>query len=555
MENSEFASANPLAYVAKIGLPDHIDRDFDLLQDALCLIDLQDQPLFDEHDRSEAMQRAQRMRLLGGTDDDVDGVMQSFVHEVVEAKKGEPRRRPFYSPRNSVKPLSRQALAEARRKREQKKPTALDDVSVGSGCDWTDMGQDNLLAQIVDWILATSRHPNLPLAVAAAFSTLSAVCGRRLYGPSGVGLNTYIVGLGPTGVGKEAALDAIGRILHESQLGDHHGTLNTYTISGLEQTLIDAHAVVATVDEISTNVFSRMLSPRAGADQSGMKGFLQSMYGKGIDSAPYKLVGRSRGGMRKSSLMPEAMPVTEVPRPSFSLFGVDTPEAFYMPLTEAHVADGFLNRFMVINAAKQEGANALTATVPLPESIKDCLREIEACCYGNGFDLTTKEKVIHPRRIPWDEHAEEHHAALSAEIKSVMDACPAHHKLMVRIPDNALRIATLIAISRAGPWDAAVTWADVEEGAAMAIEAARTAIDGVSNHMRRTEYEGYVNEAKAFLQDSPSVSHSDFVRKFQHLKTHDRNVIITQLQEAQVLKCVKTKAARGPAGVSYEWVG
>ena len=63
---------------------------------------------------------------------------------------------------------------------------------------------------MTDHVLATSRRPNRPLAVAASTATLSGVCGRWLYSPTGAALNLYITMLGLTTIGKNRPLSASG---------------------------------------------------------------------------------------------------------------------------------------------------------------------------------------------------------------------------------------------------------------------------------------------------------------------------------------------------------
>jgi hypothetical protein len=55
----------------------------------------------------------------------------------------------------------------------------LEQIALGRNVDWTH--PNGLLSDMAEWILRSSRRPNRPLAVAAAVSALSAVCGRHLY--------------------------------------------------------------------------------------------------------------------------------------------------------------------------------------------------------------------------------------------------------------------------------------------------------------------------------------------------------------------------------------
>lgn len=65
----------------------------------------------------------------------------------------------------------------------------LADIPLPEGVDW--MRPEGVLGEIVDYTLGASRWPNRPMAVATAIATLSAVCGRWLYSPTGAALGVY----------------------------------------------------------------------------------------------------------------------------------------------------------------------------------------------------------------------------------------------------------------------------------------------------------------------------------------------------------------------------
>ena len=74
----------------------------------------------------------------------------------------------------------------------------LDAITIGRDEDWTDV--DGLLAKYRTGFLRRRRFPNKPLAAMAAYATLSAPCGGRLYSPTGLGLNLYLAMLAPSEV-------------------------------------------------------------------------------------------------------------------------------------------------------------------------------------------------------------------------------------------------------------------------------------------------------------------------------------------------------------------
>jgi hypothetical protein len=206
--------SNPLSGIAMIGAD--LRRDYDLVQDALCAVSLDDQTLIDDRDRAEAFKRAESVRNLGGDENDILTCLYDFVRRTVAAKKGVP-----YTQRTSVIPF---------RRKQKPLPKTLEAIDVGRGYDWTDV--DGLLGEIWDWITKTASFPNKPLATMAAYATLSAPCGGRLYSPTGLGLNLYLAMLAPSGAGKNAPLTAIGKILHAAGLTEMHQTAKAFTISG-----------------------------------------------------------------------------------------------------------------------------------------------------------------------------------------------------------------------------------------------------------------------------------------------------------------------------------
>jgi hypothetical protein len=509
----------PLNYIAAIGLPEHVSRDFDLLQDALRLIHLHDQPLFDEHDRAEAMRRAQRMRLLGGTDDDVDWAMQCFVREVVEARKGEPWRRPSYSPQ--PKPMTRQVLAKARKKL----PRALDGVTIGWADDWCEV--DGLLGDMTDWILATAPRPNLPLAVAAAHSVMSAVCGRRLYTPTGAPLNSYIVALGDTGVGKDWAREAIGQLLHAAGLGHLHDTADAFTISGLEQIVVDNPVVVAEADEIATNLLARMLGEKSNTNETAMKGFFLKLFGHGISHAPFKLTKRARQGVKNFE------PVLEVNAPAFSLFGCNTTDGFYETLQAGNISDGFMNRFLIAEAdAKQRNPQRRDATVP--DSIVDALKAIGSSCQA-ALEGNLLLGGIEPRKLDWTDDAKERYEDLDEQIESLVDAKIAGFPLLGRVAEYSLRLACHHAVSREGPAAVVSAW-DIDLGAAWALHSAKRMIEGAATKMSSNDYERNFNRVIAFIRENGTAQKGDLLRKFRDIPARIMDEYLTRLADSDEIQ-------------------
>ena len=152
---------------------------------------------------------------------------------------------------------------------QSKRADPLDAITLGRNTDWARPA--GLLAMIADWIMATSRRPNRPLAVAAATSVISALCGRHLYAPTGTALNLYVICLAGTAVGKDRPLSAIEQILRAADLPHIHANGDVFSVSALEQIVIDHPCCVLTVDEIGDAFLRPILSKKANVNEAKSK--------------------------------------------------------------------------------------------------------------------------------------------------------------------------------------------------------------------------------------------------------------------------------------------
>src|ERR1700694_1455556 len=69
-----------------------------------------------------------------------------------------------------------------------------------------------LMGDCARWIFETSRSPIREFSVMSAIAAMSVFFGRRCVGPTGLGLNIYLVMVAPTGFGKNRPLTAPGII-------------------------------------------------------------------------------------------------------------------------------------------------------------------------------------------------------------------------------------------------------------------------------------------------------------------------------------------------------
>ena len=367
---------------------------------------------------------------------------------------------------------------------------------------------DGLLKRIAEWIMATSRRPNKPLAVSAAVSILSGICGRHLYGPTGSALNLYIVALAPTAVGKGRPLSAIGELLVAADLHKLHTTLKAFSISALEQTIVERPCVVATVDEIGANLLSRMSHKKASTHEAPMRAALLELWSRERGQAPFSTHSRANAAS------------VEIHSPSFTIYGASTPEAFYESLTAGSVKDGFLNRFLLVEAHPRTKSISVDSDLRAPP--KDIVAELRMIVPANESTGNMASNVdvfasgAQPKGdvVRWEtpelgQRADD----LEEEILGIMDALPADQRALCgRVFEMSVRLAALHAVSRQGRL-ARVTENDLSWGLSWACQSASAMIEGAQAHMFENEHQAAYKRVLAIISENPMIGRNELVRK------------------------------------------
>lgn len=436
-------------------------------------------------------------------------------------------------------------LGEINEPPSEARKAVLASTSLGDGVDWTK--PKGLMADIADWIMATSRRPNRPLAVASAASVMSVVCGRHLYGPTGLPLNLYVITLADTAVGKARPLSAVYEVLKAARLAQLHDTLNAFSVSAIQDMVCEKPCVIATSDEIGENFLKRISNRKASTHEAGMKAVVMELFGRQRGDAPYTTHRRA-----------QKAPV-EVHQPSLSIYGASTPEAFYASITEQSVSDGFLNRFLIAHAAPRARAQDVPDELKtVPESIVRRLMAIVPTPSGGDIAqaLGVFSGLVAPdsRRLEWDGEAGIAQMEFEESILDAGDGQPAVVRhLTGRVSDYTTRLASLHAVSRAGR-NAKVNVDDLAWGAAWAKTSAALMIDGATNLMASSDYEAKLNAISKVVRDAGTIGKRELLRQVRSISARDRDDILKHLIEAGLVRLGEVKTTGRP-GMVYQWTG
>lgn len=362
---------------------------------------------------------------------------------------------------------------------------------------------DGLIAEITDWILATSRRPNRPLAMTAAIALMCGVTSRHMMSPSSSATHLYLVNLGATAVGKDRPFKALDQLLSAARLGEIYQSAKFKSDTAVELLLKSSITSVATVDEIGSAIFAKMGGRRATTHEASISNVLRELWsihpGDNYQTA-------SRAGERSEKLQ----------SPALTIMGASTLGEFYKSLNGASVDNGFLNRFTVIMAdpASEEQNEALDRRqVPqaLAEKIADLLPQVAK--FGAENVLLCQN---HPSTVIKIEYAtpavDDKHLAFSRLITKWRDSDEVAAPFLGRTAEMAIRLATIHAVGRSGR-SAVVTDRDYRWGASIALASARFMIDDASHRMAETDYQANSKAILTFLRDKGSAKRMEITRK------------------------------------------
>ncbi len=178
-------------------------------------------------------------------------------------------------------------------------------------------------------------------AVQSALALGSVVLSRNWVSDRNNYTLLYMLVLGETASGKEHAMSVVGKLLEQAE-ADIVGPSRYTSDAGIMTALEMRPVHISLADE-----FSRYLSAARGsgdANRSDAQSALMEIWGR----ADGIYLNKGYSGRALSKDQKEELKHSRIMRPGLTLLGASTPEKFFGAMGSEDVADGFLNRFLVV---------------------------------------------------------------------------------------------------------------------------------------------------------------------------------------------------------------
>lgn len=348
-----------------------------------------------------------------------------------------------------------------------------------------------IMETVAKWALEYGRRPVPEFAMMTAIAFAAGLYGRRFVGPTGVGLNVYLVGLGNSALGKGHPLKALRTVAIDCGLMDLVAAGVPTSDSAVERTLRKMPSMVMPLDE-----FGLLLQSVNGRGASS--------WGATVRRALLELYSLSTDmWMGKQFSDPKRPDPVPLHCPTLTLMSVTTPTTFYEGLTEANLSDGFLNRMTVLHATeipdRQDAPAVMVAPRSLIEAVKRALEDSKASGF-QGASYRDPNVRPHLSEVKWESDAvKKRWLEIEDWQIAQIEERQGHEGIVGRAAEQTQKFATLRALSRDGR-RAVVTMDDVEWGYSIVQRSLDCLDRGVSEFMAGSEFEGLCKAILAALR-------------------------------------------------------
>lgn len=359
-----------------------------------------------------------------------------------------------------------------------------------------------LLGDIVQWIVASSQKPQPALALGAAVTVLGTAMGRQIAGPTDSGTALYVVGLAKTGYGKDGPKSAIPTLLRSARMLGHLGPDEFISMPAVINFIQRSPLSLCAMDEFGA-FLKRINNRRASGFEGAISKILRSAW-----TSDFKVMMTPEWAGKAS---------TPIVGPCMSIYGVSTPAEFYAALAGGDVSNGFLNRFLVVEARTKPGVRRRTADpTEVPAGICDGIRDIylrKGDMFAVGLNRSD-EGPAHDR-VSWDTPAverlhEDHVRACEEEI----DQHPERESFLARTAEMAVRLATIRAVGCDAAYPV-VRSEDLDWGIQFARYSAATMMAGVMENMAESDDQAHYKLVLSIVREAKGgrLTRTDLYRK------------------------------------------
>jgi hypothetical protein len=395
-----------------------------------------------------------------------------------------------------------------------------------------------LIGDIILHNLATAHYPLPELALGGALALMSSLtAGKVEYRQSRS--NIYVMGLAPSGGGKERARKLNREVLHAAGHGEVCGPERIGSHAGIISALAENWNTLFQIDEIG-RLLATMQSAQNAPHLFNIASVLMQIY----SSADTIWQADAYGDRKKCKVLNY---------PHCVVYGTSVPGGFWESLTEENLSDGLIGRFLVFENPEYVDYQE-PADVGLPQSIVERARNwLEHRTHSGNLGGMTNHEGAKPQRIHADEQATERLRAHAMQISAKRkNEDPVNAAIWSRHAEKTNKIAMLFACSRwteNSPWPT-IRLTDADKAVRLNNWLTRRMLRRAGLHVAANQTEKDLLKVLRLLQSQEEWTQAELSRKMRWLKARDRREILLSLQESGDI-VAEERETKGRTAVIY----
>jgi len=390
-----------------------------------------------------------------------------------------------------------------------------------------------ILTEIIEYTLAKSLYPQPELALAGALSLLATITGRKVKSEFGTRTNVYVLGLAPSGAGKEQARKTNKELLNAA--GGNHllGPERIASSAGLTSFVATQLSPLFQLDEVG-----RLL-----ATMKGSAGSAPHLYNIGtvlmqlFSSSDQVWIGDAYADAKKTP---------KIDQPHAVLYGTAVPDGFWDGMTKESISDGLLGRMMIFESPgymRKKRPKDIEPDASLIASIRWWIDFKPGGNMGREFAQPMTATHSSEALVRFESHLDAIDERKKAD--GVEGAA-----LWSRAGEKVAKLALLFAISRQRETDnITIEICDVNLAIKLSNWLTRRMLEKAGLHVSKNETESSRKKMLQIVMESPGcrVRLNELTRRTQWLKRRERGEFLDELREMGLIEIVSENTTGRPA--------
>lgn len=406
---------------------------------------------------------------------------------------------------------------------------------------WMDESH-GLVARVANWIYKSAQYPQPELALANTLAMFGAIFGRnyrmqRLKTRT----NLLIVGVAPTGGGKDHSRSCIKMLLKEANMMKIVGSDNIASGAAVESMLKDYPVKLTMLDEMGM-FMSGIINPKAGN------------YEKDIGKKMLQFYSASSNVYTGTAYADtKAKPPVEIHNPIWCVYGTTTPATLRPAFQQALMDDGTLPRLLFFVADRVPQDFEADPSTPPPEGVVDYLASVSGALpamlgdFGAVNDASTQASYI---EVQWTPESYEMYKAMSLWCAATRDK---RGDVWTRVMENTIKVAMIDSICSTDLYKPILKCESLQKAFDLSVWCMINLETLIRVEGAENESEAQVKRVMRLIKDAgkKGLTATELNKSTKYLSLKLRGEIITTLTNSGEIREEKIKGKTGRPTIRY----